>query len=80
MKLIRKKGSIGENNGMYGKTHSVEAKQKQGLKSKNTVTCFDLEEKVMKRIPKELFYKYRNIKYVGITSKYVNGYYENKED
>jgi len=78
--INKKKGSVGIKNGMYGKTHSDEAKQKQGLKSKNTITCFDLEEKIMKRIPKELFYEFKNIKYVGTTSKYAKEYYENKKD
>lgn len=72
-----KKGSIGEKNGMHGKTHSDEAKTKQGLKSKNTITCFDLTERVMKRIQKEEFYSLKNIKYVGVTSKFAKEYYEN---
>jgi len=75
-----KKGKSGEQNAMFGKKHSDEAKIKQGLKSKDTVTCFDLDEKIMKRIHKELFFQLKNIKYVGVTSKLAKEYYENKKN
>lgn len=75
-----KKSCPGELNGMYGKIHSDDAKKKQGLKSKDTITCFDIDEKMMKRIPKEEFYKLKNIKYVGPTSKLTKEYYENKKN
>lgn len=75
-----KKATKGEKNAMFNKKHTPEAKIKQGIKSKGTITCFDLEEKIMKRISKELFYEFRNVKYVGPTSIYAKEYYENKEN
>lgn len=45
----------GEKSWMFNKKLTPETKIKIGIKSKGTITCFDLEEKVMKRINKELF-------------------------
>jgi hypothetical protein len=76
----KKKGKSGEKNYMFGKKHSEESKLKQGEKSKNTITCYDLEEKIMKRIPKDLFNEFKGIKFVGPTSLLAKEYYENKEN
>lgn len=60
---------IGEGNPNYGKETSAKTKKKQSIKNSGYVAAFCLTTFTFVRIPKQLFEKFKGIRYVGSMSK-----------